>query len=379
MSDWGYGAALGRGISEGLMSFGKGYMDVLNTNERLGMDRNQALLSQQSAMMKMQEYTEGLKPLSTADLQKQMAPETWQPIYNVAKNLGIVKGEGQNEYIQKREWNELGENLKKNSIAQANILTQSMSILDKERAGHQVEFKKRDDKIREFEASTKFEWEEIQREASEKSKKLNKTVPISFDKKQAIEKKVAEFKGQGLYEEREKYREIITNITDKHFRAQHQLGVLDDAYKKDMERYGKETALNIHSGLLSRQAAEEQYQRDQWETKYKIIASNDKIRQALIGERQEDLENVREANRRTRPAKPSTKTETPYVGESTNRPMKVIDGRWEYTDDEGGLVPRNDRPSKISAKKAPSESKSFLDMEREKVGEKKKSGNKYGL
>ncbi len=266
------GLAIGAGLAQGLGGFGKSYLDVVNSYEDNALKREQIAISREAAAMKKQEYEEGLKPVKVSEFSRGMAPEMWQPIYETAKNMGIVKGQGQDEYFHKRDLQEFGENLKKNSIAKAQILTKSMSLLDQERGGLQQQAQAIGGRIKEFEESWKFRMQQLQKDAGEKGE------PINFPKKAALEKEMKEFESQGLYQQYEQLAKMVAGITDKHFRVQHQLGILDDIYKKDAEKYGKEVALRIHSNMMTREQADRILLRQKKEEEARAVAMTEQIK-----------------------------------------------------------------------------------------------------
>lgn len=266
------GLAIGAGLAQGLAGFGKSYLDTINTYEDNALKKEQIAISKEAAMMKRAEYEKGIKPIRMSDLAQKMDKETFQPLYETAKNMGIIKGQGADEYAETRDWNEFGENLKKNSIAQAQLLTKSMSLLDQERGGLQQQAQAIGGRIKEFEESWKFRMQQLQKDAGEKGE------PINFPKKAALEKEMKEFESQGLYQQYEQLAKMVAGITDKHFRVQHQLGILDDIYKKDAEKYGKEVALRIHSNMMTREQADRILLRQKKEEEARAVAMTEQIK-----------------------------------------------------------------------------------------------------
>lgn len=356
------GLAIGAGLAQGLAGFGKAYLDTVNTFEDNALKREQIAITREAAMMKKQEYEEGLKPVKVSEFSRGMAPEMWQPLYETAKNMGIVKGQGQDEYFQKKDLQEFGENLKKNSIAKAQLLSKSMELLNKERGEYLQKAQQTKEIIDKFQSSWQYEYDKLKSDAANESKKSGKSVPINYDKEKALMEKKAAFLAEGHLDKFNEYSKIVTNITDKHFMYQHQLDILDEGYKEDVKKYGKSDALLLHSGLVNRAALDKKQYRMKMDEKYEAMADYQAAIQPMLQERQLAVQGAKETAIRNRPVKATaTKQGQPIIGQESGRSMKLINGAWYYTDkDQGPVNTMKDRPSKVGTAKSGKENKSIF-------------------
>lgn len=356
------GLAIGAGLAQGLAGFGKAYLDTVNTFEDNALKREQIAITREAAMMKKQEYEEGLKPVKVSEFSRGMAPEMWQPIYETAKNMGIVKGQGQDEYFHKRDLQEFGENLKKNSIAKAQLLSKSMELLDKERGEYLQKALQAKETIEKFQNSWDAKYQKLQMEADETSKKLGKKVGIDYNKEKALNEEKAAFIKEGHLDRFKEYSKISTNITARHFLYQEKLDLLDDQYKEDAKKYGKSDALLLHSGLVNRAALDKKQYRMKMDEKYEAMADYQAAIQPILQERQLAVQGAKETAIRNRPVKATaTKQGQPIIGQESGRSMKLINGAWYYTDkDQGPVNTMKDRPSKVGTAKSGKENKSIF-------------------
>lgn len=355
------GLAIGAGLAQGLAGFGKAYLDTVNTFEDNALKREQIAISKEAAMMKRQEYEEGLKPVKVSEFSRGMAPEMWQPLYDTAKNIGIVKGQGADEYFQKKDLQEFGENLKKNSIAKAQLLSKSMELLNKERGAVLQKAQQTKETIEKFQSSWQYEYDKLKSDAANESKKSGKSVPINYDKEKALMEKKAAFLAEGHLDKFNEYSKIVTNITDKHFKYQHLLDILDEGYKEDVKKYGKEDALLLHTGLTSRDYLDRKQQKMKQEEHYSAMADYVAATQPIIQKRQLALQEAKEAGIRSRPVKSSTtKPVEPIVGSESGKEMYLSNGSWYYTANNQPVNTIKDKPGRLGKVKSSSGKESIF-------------------
>lgn len=356
------GLAIGAGLAQGLAGFGKSYLDTINTYEDNALKREQIAITREAAMMKKQEYEEGLKPVKVSEFSRGMAPEMWQPIYETAKNMGIVKGQGQDEYFHKRDLQEFGENLKKNSIAKAQLLSKSMELLDKERGEYLQKALQAKETIEKFQNSWDAKYQKLQMEADETSKKLGKKVGIDYNKEKALNEEKAAFIKEGHFDRFKEYSKISTNITARHFMYQEKLDLLDDQYKEDAKKYGKSDALLLHSGLVNRAALDKKQYRMKMDEKYEAMANYQAMFQPMLEERRLAEIRAKEEGIRSRPQKTGTpKQEKRIIGSETGQEQVYTPSGDRIYKKTGQPIPdKVDMPKTIGASAGKEEKQSFL-------------------
>jgi hypothetical protein len=362
------GLAIGAGLAQGLAGFGKAYLDTVNTFEDNALKREQIAISREAAAMKKQEYEEGLKPVKVSEFSRGMAPEMWQPIYETAKNMGIVKGQGQDEYFHKRDLQEFGENLKNNSIAKAQLLSKSMELLDKERGEYLQKALQAKETIEKFQNSWDAKYQKLQMEADETSKKLGKKVGIDYNKEKALNEEKAAFIKEGHLDRFKEYSKISTNITARHFLYQEKLDLLDDQYKEDAKKYGREDALRLHQNLVNRASLDRKHERMKLEEKYDVMENYQLSFQKMLEERRLAEIIAKEEGIRNRPQKTGTpKQEKRIIGSETGQEQVYTPSGDRIYKKTGQPIPdKVDMPKTIGASAGKEEKQSFLNPGKKK-------------
>jgi hypothetical protein len=223
-------AALGQGFSQGISDF---------NNEQT------AALNAQRAQIAKQQYEDSMKPIDIKEA-FQGVPDFLQPTFHkLAKSQGIIEQNGNNVFIRKGKMQELQEGFAKNKVLQAGVLQEALQGLDSqnaelEKAGSQLK-----PVIDKFEESWK-----------QRALKLkDKDGHVDAMKLQALEKERAEFMANSPeYQQYNQLSQVAKKNAVNKMKTLQFLGIIDDGFKKDAEKWGTEEAMKAATDVTYRQA-----------------------------------------------------------------------------------------------------------------------------
>lgn len=236
-------AALGQGFSQGIQDFNNSQVAALNA---------------QRAQTAKLEYEESMKPIDIKEA-FQGVPDFLQPTFHkLAKSQGIIEQNGQNVFIRKGKIAELQKGFVSNKVLQAGVLQEALQGLDAqnaeiEKAGSQLK-----PVIDKFEESWK------QRALKLKDKDGN----VDAMKLQALEKEREEFMASSPeYKQYNQLSQVAKKTAVNKMKTLQFLGIIDDQFKKDSEKWGTEEAMKAATNIEYRQQLIEkdrQDKRDDW-------------------------------------------------------------------------------------------------------------------
>jgi hypothetical protein len=223
-------AALGQGFSQGIQDFNNSQVAAINA---------------QRAQTAKLEYEESMKPIDIKEA-FQGVPDFLQPTFmKLAKSQGIIEQNGQNVFIRKGKIQELQKGFTSNKVLQAGVLQDALQGLDAqnaelEKAGSQIK-----PVIDKFEESWK------QRALKLKDKDGN----VDAMKLQALEKEREEFMANSPeYQQYNQLSQVAKKTAVNKMKTLQFLGIIDDGFKKDAEKWGTEEAMKAASDVRYRQS-----------------------------------------------------------------------------------------------------------------------------
>lgn len=223
-------AALGQGFSQGISDF---------NNEQT------AALNAQRAQIAKQQYEDSMKPIDIKEA-FQGVPDFLQPTFHkLAKSQGIIEQNGNNVFIRKGKMQELQEGFAKNKVLQAGVLQEALQGLDSQNAELEKAASQVKPMIDKFEASWK-----------QRALKLkDKDGHVDAMKLQALEKERAEFMANSPeYQQYNQLSQVAKKNAVNKMKTLQFLGIIDDGFKKDAEKWGTEEAMKAATDVTYRQA-----------------------------------------------------------------------------------------------------------------------------
>ena len=222
-------AALGQGFSQGISDYNNSQVAALNA---------------QRAQEAKQEYEESMKPIDIKEA-FQGVPDFLQPTFmKLAKSQGIIEQNGQNVFIRKGKIQELQKGFTSNKVLQAGVLQEALQGLDAqnaelEKAGSQLK-----PVIDKFEES----WKQRALKLKDKDGKVDAM------KLEALKKEREEFMANSPeYQQYNQLSQVAKKTAVNKMRTLQFLGIIDDGFKKDAEKWGTEEAMKAATSIEYRQ------------------------------------------------------------------------------------------------------------------------------
>ena len=253
-------AALGQGFTQGISDYNNSQVAALNA---------------QRAQTAKLEYEESMKPIDIKEA-FQGVPDFLQPTFHkLAKSQGIIEQNGQNVFIRQGKIQELQKGFTSNKVLQAGVLQDALQGLDAqnaelEKAGSQIK-----PVIDKFEESWK------QRALKLKDKDGN----VDAMKLQALEKEREEFMASSPeYKQYNQLSQVAKKTAVNKMKTLQFLGIIDDGFKKDAEKWGTEEAMKAASDVRYRQSL---IQRDREDAARAWLQPRQKLEETRIEGRKE--------------------------------------------------------------------------------------------
>jgi len=258
-------AALGQGFSQGIQDFNNSQVAALNA---------------QRAQVAKQQYEESMKPIDIKEA-FQGVPDFIQPtLVKLAKSQGIIEQNGNNVFIRQGKIQELQKGFAGSKLLQAGVFQEALQGLDAqnaelEKAGSQIK-----PVIDKFEESWK-----------QRALKLkDKDGHVDYMKLQALEKEREEFMANSPeYQQYNQLSQVAKKTAVNKMRTLQLLGIIDDGFKKDAEKWGTEEAMKAASDVRYRQSL---IQRDREDAARAWLQPRQKLEETRIEGRKDVKETI---------------------------------------------------------------------------------------
>ena len=217
-------------------AFSKGVQDADRMQEP-------ALKMEQAKMVRAQ-YEDSMKPITLDEIGAKTSPDLWQPLERLAGSNGYIEEQNGTRFIRKGKLKEFYNELKTNAVWQA----QAMDEADKQIVSLMAP-------VQETLGNHKQRWENVVNEY--KTKIANAVDKDGNPIQTQINKLELEFQKQ--QQENPDYRAIqtlspeLTKLMGMHKRRMTTLGILDQGFKSDVEKYGEQDALRLATNQTTRQ------------------------------------------------------------------------------------------------------------------------------
>lgn len=223
-------AALGQGFSHGIQDYGNSQVAALNA---------------QRAQVAKQQYEESMKPIDIKQAFEGV-PDFLQPTFHkLAKSQGIIEQNGQNTFIRKGKIEELQKGFTSNKILQAGVLQEALQGLDSQNA----ELEKAGSQLK----PVIDKYEESWKQRALKLK--DKDGHVDYMKLQALEKEREEFMASSPeYQQYNQLSQTAQKNAVNKMKTLQFLGIIDDGFKKDAEKWGTEEAMKAATDIRYREA-----------------------------------------------------------------------------------------------------------------------------
>lgn len=223
-------AALGQGFSQGIQDYG---------------NQQTAALNAQRAQIAKQQYEESMKPIDIKEA-FQGVPDFLQPTFHkLAKSQGIIEQNGQNTFIRKGKIEELQKGFTSNKILQAGVLQEALQGLDSQNA----ELEKAGSQLKPVIDKYEESWKQRALKLKDKDGKVDAM------KLEALKKERDEYMANSPeYQQYNQLSQTAQKNAVNKMKTLQFLGIIDDGFKKDAEKWGTEEAMKAATDIRYREA-----------------------------------------------------------------------------------------------------------------------------
>lgn len=223
-------AALGQGFSQGIQDYG---------------NQQTAALNAQRAQVAKQQYEESMKPIDIKQAFEGV-PDFLQPTFHkLAKSQGIIEQNGQNTFIRKGKIEELQKGFTSNKILQAGVLQEALQGLDSQNA----ELEKAGSQLKPVIDKYEESWKQRALKLKDKDGKVDAM------KLEALKKERDEYMANSPeYQQYNQLSQTAQKNAVNKMKTLQFLGIIDDGFKKDAEKWGTEEAMKAATDIRYREA-----------------------------------------------------------------------------------------------------------------------------
>ena len=197
-------------------------------------------ISRQQAVMAKQQYEMTMKPITLDEIASKTAPDLWGPMQKLAETSGIVEEHNGTRFIRAGNLKQFHEELGKNNVWKAQLADESAKInqarideLGAQLKPVQAEYQK---------SIAKIQWDMEQ----EVNKAKEEQRPVDYEKMMKFQDKIKEVQGSlPHYKQMTQLQQQIESTMGSYKKRITQLGLIDEGFKKDVEKYGQDEAVKI--------------------------------------------------------------------------------------------------------------------------------------
>lgn len=197
-------------------------------------------INQQKAIMAKKQFEQTMKPLTLDEIAAKTSPDLWGPLQKLAESNGIVEEHNGVKFIRQGNLRQFHEEFGKNKIWQAQVSEESSRLnqakLDELTPKFETAKKQWEASI----AIYKYKAEQEMKKAQEEGRPPD--VPALMKLEQQIKEAQNKYPVYKQMTELGKQRETIMGAYKKRIAT---LGLLDEGFKKDVEKYGEPDAVKI--------------------------------------------------------------------------------------------------------------------------------------
>ena len=235
-----------RGLYTSPAILGEGFQQGL----AIGGDLQRTALDAQTLRAASEEIRQKQKPIPVEKFMEQV-PDFLRPhVLSLAESSGVVEQNGDMKYVRAGAGQGFIDQFKTNKVWQATAYDKANQDLQKTLSPMQQQYGVHKQRVEAWMAQKKMEYENaVVKDPKNEGKSI-----IDAVKRFKIEAEVKEFQ--------EKHPDVIgmkqlekqiTDVSGKRMKTLQVLGLIDDGFKKDVEKYGEEPAIRIAQGLTTRQ------------------------------------------------------------------------------------------------------------------------------
>lgn len=233
-------------------------------------------MNRQKAIMYKQQFEQTMKPLTLDEIASKTAPDLWGPMQKLAEANGIVEENNGVKFIRQGNLRQFHDDLGKNKIWQAQLLDES-SKLNKSKLDEitpQFETAKK-----QWEASIAiYKYKAEQEMAKAKEEGRPPDVPALMKLEEQIKEAQNKYPVYKQMMTLGQQREAIMGSYKKRITS---MGLLDEGFKKDVEKYGEPDAIKIALNPEYRRQLDMQRMKDEARIKADEIRYTDQVKAGL--------------------------------------------------------------------------------------------------
>lgn len=233
-------------------------------------------MNRQNAIMYKQQFEQTMKPLTLDEIASKTAPDLWGPMQKLAEANGIVEENNGVKFIRQGNLRQFHDDLGKNKIWQAQLLDES-SKLNKSKLDEitpQFETAKK-----QWEASIAiYKYKAEQEMAKAKEEGRPPDVPALMKLEEQIKEAQNKYPVYKQMMTLGQQREAIMGSYKKRITS---MGLLDEGFKKDVEKYGEPDAIKIALNPEYRRQLDMQRMKDEARIKADEIRYTEQVKAGL--------------------------------------------------------------------------------------------------
>ena len=233
-------------------------------------------MNRQKAIMYKQQFEQTMKPLTLDEIASKTAPDLWGPMQKLAEANGIVEENNGVKFIRQGNLRQFHDDLGKNKIWQAQLLDESskMNKAKLDEITPQFETAKK-----QWEASIAiYKYKAEQEMAKAKEEGRPPDVPALMKLEEQIKEAQNKYPVYKQMMTLGQQREAIMGSYKKRITS---MGLLDEGFKKDVEKYGEPDAIKIALNPEYRRQLDMQRMKDEARIKADEIRYTEQVKAGL--------------------------------------------------------------------------------------------------
>jgi len=233
-------------------------------------------MNRQKAIMVKQQFEQTMKPITYDELAAKTSPDLWPSIQKMAESNGYAEEHNGVKFIRQGNLQEFHKQLGQNKVWQAQLLEESSKINQSKLDQIKPQFEQA---TKQWEASIAIYKYKAQQEL-EKAKEEGRPPDVPLLTK--LEEQIKEAQGKyPVYKQMTQLGQQMEQTMGAYKKRITSLGLLDEGFKKDVEKYGEPDAVKIALNPEYRRQLDLKIKQDDYTAKYGAIADLKRVEAGL--------------------------------------------------------------------------------------------------
>jgi len=252
-------AVLGEGFAKGI--------EMYNQSQQAALNRNQALHA------KLQ-YEKAMEFIPLDKIAKGIPPDLQEPILKIAEGGGYIKEINGVNGVHKYQLQNFMKDFARNKLWQATVLEEASNMIAERLEPAKQEYQQLQAQVQSDLAEYQGRIKDIKGREAKLGYPLNSQI-------RKIEEEMRQYQTTSpAFAKMKQLESDIMKATELHLKRINALGMIETGYENDTKKYGRENALKLYQGMVSREALDYNLERQKQRAKYEEIENIERMKQA---------------------------------------------------------------------------------------------------